>query len=338
MDTVAYEMWKNTISFFHLSGHTDELIMPIMYQSIKGDVVLDIVTHGPHMNLCELIACLDNNFGVVSDEGTLMKELYTIKQGTKESVKHFDTRIGYLMMRLAAAFPHAMLTECAEETRKTCFLSGLCPDLKSALAWEMCLDGGGQQMTYEEIKDAARWVEQQEDPTMSNDPFVRENATPTSQDDGQQDRGGQPHRNQGWPQYGGQMRSSNQSWPAVRAINLDDPRGDSPDHADDSNLGDGADDGGFDPNNYEGADSPSPTTASLLPPHVKAAHIAYHYEQQEQWCYTCDQTGHFSQDCPVCLKALKDKKGLNSKGVLNMGGQKPPKQPDGATDGTPPTK
>ena len=49
MDTVAYEMWKNTIGFFHLSGHTDKLIMPIAYQSIKGDVALDIVTHGtPH--------------------------------------------------------------------------------------------------------------------------------------------------------------------------------------------------------------------------------------------------------------------------------------------------
>ena len=153
--------------------------MPITYQSIKGDVALDIMTHGPHMNLRELIAHLDNNFGVVSDEDTLMKELYTIKQGTKESVKHFDTHIGYTMMRLATAFPHAMPVEWAEETRKTHFLSGLHPNLKSALAWEMCLDGGSHQMTYEEIKDAARWVEQREDPTMSNDPFVRENATPT---------------------------------------------------------------------------------------------------------------------------------------------------------------
>ena len=140
---MAYEMWKNTIGFFHLSGCTDVLIMPIVYQSIKGDVALDIVTHGPHMNLCELIAWLDNNFGVMSNEDTLMKELYTIKQGTKESVKGFDTRIGYVMMRLAAAFPHAMPTEWAEETRKTCFLSRLRPNLKSALAWEMCLDGGG---------------------------------------------------------------------------------------------------------------------------------------------------------------------------------------------------
>ena len=109
-DTVTYEMWKNTIGYFHLSGHTDELIMPITYQSIKGDVALDIVTHGPHLNLCELITCLDNNFGVVSDKDTLMKELYTIKQGPKEPIKCFDTWIGYAVMRLAVAFLHAMPT------------------------------------------------------------------------------------------------------------------------------------------------------------------------------------------------------------------------------------
>ena len=130
--------------------------MPITYQSIKGDVALDIVTHGPHLNLCELIMCLNNNLGVVSDEDTLIKELYTIKQGPKEPIKHFDTHISYAMMRLAAAFPHTMPAAWAEETRKTHFLSGLCPNLKSALAWEMCLDGDGCQMTCVEIKDATR--------------------------------------------------------------------------------------------------------------------------------------------------------------------------------------
>ena len=138
-------------------------------------------------------------------------------------------------------------------------------------------------MTYEEIKVAARHVGQSEDCSMSDDPFVRENATTTPWDDGQWDWGRQPHHNQGWPQYRVHMRPSSQSWPAVRAVNLEDPRGNSPDHANNSNLEDGAGDGGFDPNDYEGMDSPSPsTTASLLPPHVKAACIAYHYEQQEQ--------------------------------------------------------
>ena len=134
------------------------------------------------------------------------------------------------------------------------------------------------------------------------------------------------------------MRTSNQNWPAVRAVNLEDPRGNGADKADDGNLG---------MEWMMGASTQAttrvwtlhhPLPLSLLPPHVKAACIAYHYEQQEQWCYTCDQTGHFSWDCPVRLKALKDKKGLNLKGVPNMGGQKPPKQPDGAAQSTPPTK
>ena len=194
-------------------------------------------------------------------------------------------------------------------------------------------------MTYEEIKDAARRVEQGEDHSMSDDPFMRENATPTPWDDEQWDQGRPPHHNQGQPQYGGQTRPSSQSWPAVKAVNLEDPRDDGPEGVDDSNLEDGAGDGGFDLNDYEGVDSPSPsTTASLLPLHIKAACIVYHYEQQEQQCYTCDKTGHFTWDCPVCLKALKDKKGLNSKGALNAGGWKPPKQPKRATEGTPPRK
>ena len=93
-------------------------------------------------------------------------------------------------------------------------------------------------------------------------------------------------------------------------------------------------------NDYEGAgDSPSPsTTASLLPLHVKAACIVYHYEQQEQQCYTCDETGHFLWDCPIHLQTLKDKKGLNSKGAPNAGGQKPLKQPKRATESAPPRK
>ena len=98
---------------------------------------------------------------------------------------------------------------------------------------------------------------------MSDDPFVRENATLTPRDDGQRDWGRQPHCNQCRPQYGGQVRPSSQSLPAVRAVNLEDPRGDCPDSADDSNLEDGAGDGGFDPNDYEGVVSHCPPP--LLP-------------------------------------------------------------------------
>ena len=42
-------------------------------------------------------------------------------------------------------------------------------------------------MTYKEIKELARQVEQREDPSMSDDPFMRENTVSTSQDDGHWD-------------------------------------------------------------------------------------------------------------------------------------------------------
>ena len=56
----------------------------------------------------------------------------------------------------------------------------------------MCLDEGRWQITYEEIKNAGRWVEQREDPSMSDDLFVRGNVASSLWDDGQWDQGGQP--------------------------------------------------------------------------------------------------------------------------------------------------
>ena len=205
----------------------------------------------------------------------------------------------------------------------------------------MCLDGGWHQITYEEIKDAARWVEQREDPSLSNDPFIRDNAVPTLQDDGHWDHNGPPWCNQGHPQYGAYVHLANNSQPMARAVNVEEPRvKDYHDGVDNCELEGGGVDMGFDPSDYEGMEElPSvASTSSLLLPHVKATHIAYHYEQQEQWCYTCDETGHFAHNCPVWLQALKDKKGLNAKWALSTGGWKPQNQPKRATKGTPPTK
>ena len=57
------------------------------------------------------------------------------------------------------------------------------------------------------------------------------------------------------------------------------------DGTDNCKLEEGVEDMDFDPNDYEGVEEllslPS-MTASLLPPHIKAAQIVYHYEQQKQ--------------------------------------------------------
>ena len=77
----------------------------------------------------------------------------------------------------------------------------------------------------------------------------------------------------------------NHSQLATRAVNVEEHRvKDYHNGADDCNLDDGEEDMGFDPNDYEAMEELSslPSTTSLLPPHVKAAQIVYHYEQQEQ--------------------------------------------------------
>ena len=71
----------------------------------------------------------------------------------------------------------------------------------------------------------------------------------------------------------------------ARAVNVEEPRiEDYHDGVDGCELDGGGGDMGFDPSDYEGIEElPSvASTTSLLPPHVKAAQIAYHYEQQEQ--------------------------------------------------------
>ena len=178
----------------------------------------------------------------------------------------------------------------------------LCPNLKSALAWEMCPDGGRCQMTYEEIMDATRQVEQREDPSMSDDSFIRDNAVPTLWDDGQQDHNGPPQCNQVCPQYAGYAHLANHSQPVARAVNVEEPRiEDYHDGVDSCELEGGGGDIRLDPSDYEGIEDllSVASTTSLLLPHVKVAQIAYHYKQQEQLCYTCDETGHFAHNCPV---------------------------------------
>ena len=127
-------------------------------------------------------------------------------------------------------------------------------------------------------------MEQREDPSLSNDPFIRDNTVPTSQDDGHWDHNGPPWHNQGHPQYGGYVHPANNSWPTARAVNVEEPRvKDYHDGVDNRELERDGGNMGFDPSNYEGIELPSvASTSSLLPPHVKAAQIAYHYEQQEQ--------------------------------------------------------
>ena len=58
------------IGYFHLSGRPDDLIMPVTYQSMEGDVAHLVLTFRLQLNLHQLISWLDDSFAVMSNEDT----------------------------------------------------------------------------------------------------------------------------------------------------------------------------------------------------------------------------------------------------------------------------
>ena len=74
----------------------------------------------------------------------------------------------------------------------------------------------------------------------------------------------------------------------------------------------------FNPDDYEGLEefrgiNPLGVALdALLPPHVNAAKAMYHYDQQEQRCYTCNETGHFACNCKFKLQRGAESGGMEA--------------------------
>ena len=72
------------------------------------------------------------------------------------------------MVRLTAVFPNAIPPESTGDTKKSCFLGGLCGPLKAALAWELCLNGRGN-IGFQDLKFVAQRIEQLDNQAISDD-------------------------------------------------------------------------------------------------------------------------------------------------------------------------
>ena len=144
-DKVVYDVWKNAIRYFQLGDHPHNVIQPITNQFLQDDVAQLAATLGPNLILHERTAGLDESLGIVSDKDTLIKELYSIQQGPKESVNCYATRIGYAMIKLTATLLNAVSLERSDEMKKSNILGGLRAPLKAALACKLSLDWQGKE-------------------------------------------------------------------------------------------------------------------------------------------------------------------------------------------------
>ena len=184
--------------------------------------------------------------------------------------------------------------------------------MKSALAWELCLDGRGRNISFRYLKLAAQRIEQWDNPEIRDDLEPR-SAIPPSTPDHNKDKDGLHKRLGNRPNYGNYWNfNRTSSMPAVRATHSKGPEPEFMEEEMDEmyqhvNL-----------NDYEGIEEMPMSMESLLPPHIKAAHIVQAYEVQERRCYFCHETGHFRRECPKWLKLQKDKGNLNAKGALKL--------------------
>ena len=124
----------------------------------------------------------------------------------------------------------------------------------------------------------------------------------------------------------------------MKAVNVDNHRAeDCHDGTDNCDLEEGTGDMGFDLNDYEGAEE-LPLLPSLLSlcshPMLKQPGSHTIMNSRSSNATPLMRLGNYS----VWLQALKDKKGLNLKGVLSVGVWKPQRQPKRAMEGTSPTK
>ena len=88
-DAVAYHSWWWDIAIFHCRGWDDQHLLPCVFWSLQGFLGDLARILGEDTTLNDILQMLDENYGIVMTFYTLSKELYSLKQGSRENVAKF---------------------------------------------------------------------------------------------------------------------------------------------------------------------------------------------------------------------------------------------------------
>ena len=159
-DTVTYNSWLWDIAIFHHLGWDDQHLLPYVSWSLQGfprDLARSL---GKDATLTDVLQMLDEHYGIVMIFNTISKELYSLKQGSRENVAEFGVCLLQQVQILQSEYPGRIQQEHVEEMKWDCFYKGLNPKYRHMLTHKV---DGKHPISYSNLLLAAqkleRWAE-----------------------------------------------------------------------------------------------------------------------------------------------------------------------------------
>ena len=159
-DTVTYYSWWWGVAIFCCSGLDDWHLLPDIFWSLHGfpgDLDRSL---GEDATLTNILQTLDVHYGVVMTFNTLSKELYSLKQGSRENVSEFRVCLLQQVQILQSEYLGRIQQEHVEEMKWDHFYKGLNPEYRHMLAHKV---DSKHPTSYSDfllaVKKLERWAE-----------------------------------------------------------------------------------------------------------------------------------------------------------------------------------
>ena len=116
-DVVTYCLWQWDVAIFCHLGWDDQYLLPYIFQSLQGfpgDLGRSL---GEGATLTNVLQMLDKHYGMVMTFYTLSKELYSLKQGSRENVTKFRVHLTQQVQMLQSKYPGRIQQKHVEEMK-----------------------------------------------------------------------------------------------------------------------------------------------------------------------------------------------------------------------------
>ena len=133
-DAVTYHLWQWDIAIFCHSGWNDQHLLLYVFQLLQGfpgDLARCL---GEDATLANILQMLDEQYGMVMTFNVLNKELFPLKQGSRENMAGFRVHLLQQVQILQSEYLGRIQQEHMEEMKWDCFYEGLNPKYWCMLA------------------------------------------------------------------------------------------------------------------------------------------------------------------------------------------------------------